>query len=62
VDDVTGFIVPNKNVNVLAEKILRLVGDPILRKTFGRNARIRALADFDPGKINRELLEIYYGG
>jgi glycosyltransferase involved in cell wall biosynthesis len=61
VDNVTGFIVPFKDTAALAQKILLLAGDPILRKTFGRNARIRALADFDPENINRELLEIYYG-
>ena len=59
VDNVTGFVVPFKDIDAFAERIVKLADDQALREAFGRNARERALTEFNPGRINRELLALY---
>jgi glycosyltransferase involved in cell wall biosynthesis len=55
-DGKTGFIVPQRNVEKLKEKMLLLLHDPAMRKDMGKRARERAVADFDAEKIADELL------
>jgi D-inositol-3-phosphate glycosyltransferase len=42
-DERCGFVVPEGNAQVLAEKICLLLGNPALRETLGRHARERAM-------------------
>ncbi len=39
VDNVTGFIVPARSVELLAEAVLKLVEDPAMAKEFGARGR-----------------------
>ncbi|HEU0064146.1 MAG TPA: glycosyltransferase, partial [Flavisolibacter sp.] len=48
----TGLLVDNKNVQQMADAILRLAGNPNLQKEFGRNAREYVLQKFN--KVNFE--------
>ena len=58
-DNENGFLVPERDINSLAEKMTSLIQNPNLIKEFGSNGRKRIIADFD---INKEvsLLEKYY--
>jgi glycosyltransferase involved in cell wall biosynthesis len=56
VDGRTGFIVPQRNVEKLKEKMLLLLHDPEMRKAMGRRARERVAADFDADTIADELM------
>jgi glycosyltransferase involved in cell wall biosynthesis len=54
----TGFLVPVKNVEALANKIQHFIihpGDAIL---FGKNGREYARSKFDVNKVNKKMLEI----
>lgn len=56
VDGRTGFIVSQRNVGKLQEKMLLLLHNPEMRKTMGRQARQRVVADFDADAITDELM------
>jgi glycosyltransferase involved in cell wall biosynthesis len=58
-DGVTGFIVPVGNAEAMAAKIRVLLDDPGLRRELGRNARLRALADFSYPRMINEILNVY---
>lgn len=58
VEGVTGFIVPPAQPRPLAEAIIRLVANPELRRTMGRNARLRAETHFDIRKTMRDFERI----
>jgi len=55
----TGFLVPERNVSELAEKILLLLEDGTLREKFGRCGKDFVAERFDIKKKTRELEEIY---
>lgn len=62
VDGATGFLAPAKDDAALAERILRLAGDPALRGQMGTAGRARAKQHFDEprmcddyGRLYREL-------
>lgn len=46
-DGVTGFVVPRRNPEAMAEKIIQLAHDPELRKRMGEAGRVRAQNRFD---------------
>lgn len=46
-DGVTGFVVPRRNPEAMAEKIIQLARDPDLRKRMGEAGRARAQKRFD---------------
>jgi glycosyltransferase involved in cell wall biosynthesis len=50
-DGRSGFLVRPRDVDALADRLERLAADPPLRARFGGAARVRALADLDPGPI-----------
>lgn len=46
-DGVTGFVVPRRNPEAMAERIIQLARDPALRRRMGAAGRERALARYD---------------
>jgi spore coat protein SA len=59
-DGVNGLLLEQKDDPVeLAEKIIRLLGDPDLRKTLGQQGRDRVVNHFSWDKIARDLEEFY---
>lgn len=59
VDGETGFLVPARNVELLAETLERLALDPGLRQRLGDNARLRAETVFAEQIINAQTLALY---
>jgi glycosyltransferase involved in cell wall biosynthesis len=57
--DVTGLLVPVRNVRALAKAVSKLLNDPILCKKMGIAGRERAERLFDIKKIVQEHTEIY---
>ena len=47
IDGKTGFIVPQKNAEKLAEKVICLLNDPLLRRELGKEGRKYVLKRFD---------------
>lgn len=58
-DGVTGFLVPERNVERLAERTMELLGDARLRESFGRAARRKIELEYDIRERNRAL-EAHY--
>ncbi len=59
VDGVTGFLVPEKSPEALAEKMVKLANDANLRATMGGAARHRAETSFDETHLAAEFAPIY---
>ncbi len=59
VDGETGLLVPPKDAAALANALLRLLGDAVLRHEMGEKARLRAVELFDARKVNAAVLEEY---
>lgn len=55
----TGYLVPVRDANALARSILRIAEDEQLRTSMGKNARRKALAEFDEQKVVERLLDAY---
>lgn len=45
-DEVDGYVVPVRDINAMADRIQKLLGDSALREQMGRSARSRAQAEF----------------
>lgn len=58
-DDVTGTLVPVRNVEALTNAIRRYIDDPELRRHHGQAGRERVLRDFRPEDIWQALLAEY---
>ena len=58
-DGRTGFLVPARAPEVLAERIRRLLADPSLRGTLGQNAKRRANTVFSEHRILAQYAELY---
>lgn len=58
-DGKTGFLVPQGDVQAIADAIIKLLKDPELRARMGRNARSHALKYFDPSKNANKIYHIY---
>lgn len=58
-DGVTGFIVPPKDVNALAEAIVKLLKDEKIRKKMGENAYKKLKTDLSWDKIAEKTIEVY---
>ena len=58
-DGVTGFIVPPKNPEALADAIVKLLKDEKLRKQMGENAYKKLKTDLSWDKIAEKTIEVY---
>lgn len=58
-DGYNGFLIPVKDHDTLAQKILQLRDDENLRKTMGENGRIKAIKEFDVNVVVKKYLELY---
>jgi len=58
-DGVTGFVVPPKNPEALADAIVRLLKDEKLRKQMGENAYKKLKTDLSWDKIAEKTIEVY---
>ena len=58
-DGKSGFLVPERDVHALAEKIEELLEDPELRFRMGRTGLGFVQEQFDINKLNDRLIEIY---
>jgi glycosyltransferase involved in cell wall biosynthesis len=59
IQNVTGFLVPVRNVEVLTKAVMRLINNRELRHEFGKEARQRAITHFDTSEIACQTLSIY---
>jgi rhamnosyl/mannosyltransferase len=55
----TGLVVPPRDVSNLTAAILRLLQDAELRTVFGRNARERAVAEYDVAAMFKRMATVY---
>jgi len=56
---INGLLVPPKDVNSLAESMLKLANEPELRLQMGRNGRKKVLREFDEKIVIQKTMEIY---
>jgi glycosyltransferase involved in cell wall biosynthesis len=54
-DGVTGYVVPQQDIQAMAESVLRLLEDDSRRREFGRRARLRVEQLFDAAHNSRQL-------
>jgi len=59
IDGSTGFLVPEKDFQALAEKLILLAGDVQLRQNMGRYGRTFVESHFDSSIIGKELTAVY---
>jgi colanic acid/amylovoran biosynthesis glycosyltransferase len=60
-DDVTGLLVPERDAPALARAMIRLAGDPDLRRQLAAAARERVLEDYDRRATTRRLAALIIG-
>lgn len=60
-NNVSGFIVPEHDVEGMAVSIIRLLKDDSLRKKMGENGRTFVMKNFDSSKLSRRLESILVG-
>jgi glycosyltransferase involved in cell wall biosynthesis len=58
IDGRTGLVVPQKNVQKLAEKIIRLLDDPVLSRSLGKEGRRFVLERYDWNFIGLKYMEL----
>ena len=58
-DGVEGFLIPPKDARALADAIARLAESPELCARLSKNARSRALAEYDERIVIRHTMEVY---
>lgn len=58
-DGVSGFLVPERDVEALADRLARLIDSPERWGAMGRAGRQRVEAAFDSDMLNRELVALY---
>jgi glycosyltransferase involved in cell wall biosynthesis len=59
VHDTTGFLVPPRNHDAMADAIVKLLKDPALRERMGRAGLARAQAQFSAERMLNETLRVY---
>jgi glycosyltransferase involved in cell wall biosynthesis len=59
VDGVTGYLVPLRSPEAIAEMLVTLANDPALRERMGRAARERAVSQFDETHLAVDFAPIY---
>ena len=58
-DGETGFVVPRRDPQALADKLGVVAADPALRRRLGENGRRRAITEFDPTRQIEQYEELY---
>lgn len=58
-EGITGFLVPPKNSQALADAIEKLILHPLLREKMGKEGREKAIREFDIGTIIAKHLDVY---
>jgi len=58
-DGVSGFLVPERDVSALVEKLIYLIEHPEIWPEMGRAGRAYVEANYDINKLNDRLVEIY---
>lgn len=58
-DGVSGFLVPERNAELIAEKLTYLIEHPEVWTKMGKAGRARVEEKYDMNKLNDELIEIY---
>jgi len=58
-DGVSGFLVPERDVDALSEKLIYLIEHPEICPEMGRAGRAYVEANYDINKLNDRLVEIY---
>jgi colanic acid/amylovoran biosynthesis glycosyltransferase len=59
VDNVSGLLAPEKNVDALTDKLEYLIEHPEVWAEIGRNARVAVEENFDSEKLSKKLESIY---
>jgi len=59
VDGETGYLIPPRDPDALADTLLRLSSEPTLRDTLGRNGLRRVSEGFTWQKVTRSIAELY---
>lgn len=59
IDGISGFLVPERDVNAIAEKLGYLIKHPEVWPEMGRAGRAYVEEHYDTNKLNDELVEIY---
>jgi glycosyltransferase involved in cell wall biosynthesis len=59
VDGQTGFLVPARDADALKDALVKIRGEPDLRRRMGEIARERAVRKFDSRTVNRLVVEEY---
>lgn len=60
-DGIDGFVVPVRDVEAMAEALVKLARDPELRRRMGEAARQRVLGEFTLERQTRQWRELYEG-
>jgi colanic acid/amylovoran biosynthesis glycosyltransferase len=58
-DSVSGFVVPRRDADAMAQKIIELARDPALCRRLGEAGRKRALAHFDLDRHAEAFVRLY---
>jgi colanic acid/amylovoran biosynthesis glycosyltransferase len=58
-DGISGFLVPERDTNAIAEKLSHLISHPEIWEQMGRAGQARVQEKYDMNKLNNELVEIY---
>ncbi|MFO7525183.1 MAG: glycosyltransferase [Ignavibacteriaceae bacterium] len=58
---ITGYIVESQNVQALVDSLTKLILDPVLRDTMGRNGRQKVLREFDWKESVQKMISVYNG-
>lgn len=57
-DDVSGYVVPPSETKIFADRLLKLLQDPLLIKNFGEAGR-GSVAQYSPEQVARRFLDVY---
>ena len=58
-DGVSGFLVPERDADAIAQKLAYLIEHPEVWEGMGKAGRMRVEEKYDMNKLNDELVEIY---
>lgn len=59
-DGISGFLVPERDAEAIAKKLIDLIEHPAIWSSMGRAGRAYVESHYDMNKLNDELVEIYH--